>query len=375
MTQNYRTTGKEPRKAIDRAREQILKLVMGEGKAVGLTDLQSIWFTACGTESDNLAIQLAVQSNAGKAKKHVVSCNVEHPAVELYLKHLEAENIIDVTYVPVDEDGRVNAKDVIAALTKDTVLTTIMLANNESGALQPIKEISKECRARKILMHTDAAQATGKVSCHLEDLGFPDMISLVGHKMGAPKGIAALYVRPGCLEEGGRKVGHDHGILLIGGGQEFGRRGGTENTPYIVGFGHAAEMAEQNLVKNARHMESLRGRLLLQLQEKLGFNKVRANGPTDPSLRLPNTLSVGLENIHSGDLLGEIGHLVAASAGATCHSASGVSSILRAMKVPDAFARGTLRLSLGPKTTPQDVDRAANIIADAAKKQWKANSK
>ena len=362
--------GKEPRRAINQARSQILQLLGSKDD-----DLQAIWFTACGTESDNLAIELAVQSNPHKPKKHVVTCNVEHPAVALYLEHLENIKVIDVTYVPVDKDGRVSAADVIAALTPETILVTVMLANNESGALQPIQEISKECRARNILMHTDAAQAAGKVSCHLQDLGFPDMISVVGHKLGAPKGVAALYVRPGCLQEGGRKIPHKHGILLIGGGQEFGRRGGTENTPYIVGFGHAAAMAEKNLVKNVRHMESMRSRLLLKLKEKLGATRVRANGPSDPALRLPNTLSVGLEDIHSGDLLANIGHLVAASAGATCHSASGISSVLRAMEVPENFARGTLRLSLGPKTNARTVDRAAKIIADAVKRQLDSKEK
>jgi cysteine desulfurase len=181
-----------------------------------------------------------------------------------------------------------------------------------------------------------------------------------------------LYVRPGCLQESGRSINHNHGILLIGGGQEFGRRGGTENTPYIVGFGHAAEEAQKGLKQNAGHMESLRSRLLLKLKERLGADKIRANGPEDSSLRLPNTLSVGFENIHSGDLLGSIGHLVAASAGATCHSTGSISSVLRAMQIPETFARGTLRLSLGPKTKAKDVDEAATIIADAIQKQWAA---
>ena len=179
-----------------------------------------------------------------------------------------------------------------------------------------------------------------------------------------------MYVRPGCLEENGRQINHGHGILLIGGGQEHGRRGGTENTPYIVGFGSAAETAQKNLKQNAAHMESMRSRLLLKLQETLGSDKVRANGPSDKKLRLPNTLSVGFADIHSGDLLGCIGHKVAASAGATCHSTGSISSVLRAMDIPITFARGTLRLSLGPKTKAEEVDRAALIISDAVKEQW-----
>jgi len=234
--------------------------------------------------------------------------------------------------------------------------------------LNPIHPISKECRDRGILIHTDAAQAFGKVSCRLEDMGDPDMVSLVGHKVGAPKGIAALYVRPKCYQENGRGLPHNHGILLLGGGQEHGRRGGTENTPYIVGMAVAGALAVQTLTENAEKMESLRGRLLDKLRSELkdANIQVRPNGPKDLSQRLPNTLSVGLENIHSGDLLAEISDKVAASAGATCHSAAGVSAVLKAMKVPDNFARGTLRLSVGPKTTPAEVDRAARLIARAA---------
>lgn len=360
--------GKVPRQAIDQARAQILDYLFQSNDPV-----DSIWFTGCGTESDNLAVQLAIQSSGHVVtKKHVVTCNVEHPAIEGYLKHLEAEGTIEVTYVPVQADGRVQANDIIAALQDNTILVTVMLANNESGAMQPIQEIATECRERGILIHTDAAQAAGKASCAVADLGYPDMISIVGHKLGAPKGIAALYVRPGCLDEHGRKMPHSHGVLLIGGGQEFGRRGGTENTPYIVGLGYAAQKAQANLAKNALHMESLRSRLLKNLEDLLGKENVRANGPESPSLRLCNTLSVGIKDIHSGDLLAEVGHLVAASAGATCHSAGAVSSVLRAMNVPMEFARGTLRLSVGPKTTAEEVDRAAAIIADATKRQWES---
>lgn len=170
--------GKAPRQAIDKSRMQILSLLGSEDPK------SSVWFTGCGTESDNLAIQLAIQSSSSK-KKHIVTSNVEHPAVELYLKHLEKEGIASVTYVPVDTEGRVPPKDAIAALTPDTIMVTLMLANNESGALQPVKELAEECHKRGILMHTDAAQAAGKVSCQLQDLGHPDLISIVGHKLGA----------------------------------------------------------------------------------------------------------------------------------------------------------------------------------------------
>ncbi|CAJ1951778.1 unnamed protein product [Cylindrotheca closterium] len=359
--------GQAPRNAIELARTQILQLL-------GSTEpSNSIWFTGCGTESDNLAIQLALQSSSHTKNKHIVSSNVEHPAVDLYLKYLEKEGIASVTYVPVANDGRVNPQDMVDALQENTILVTLMLANNESGALQPIKAVAQECRKRGILMHTDAAQAAGKVSCELADLGFPDMITIVGHKLGAPKGIAALYVRPGCLEEHKRTIRHiDHGIMLIGGGQEFGRRGGTENTPYMVGLGFASQHAHQHLAHNAAHMEAMRSRLLRNLTERLGTgDRLLVNGPKNAHWRLPNTLSIGFKNVHSGILLAGIGNLVAASAGAACHSSGGgVSSILTAMQIPMEYAQGTLRLSLGPNTRASEIDKASRIIADAVEQQW-----
>jgi len=406
--------GTEPRRGIETARKQILTQLLGvsvaadDNKSNGnddTLDLSAVWFTGCGTESDNLAIRLALLSSPSTSTsgsgsgnshhgrpKHIVTCNVEHPAIENYLVYLEQQNNtnnydvvsssggIRVTRVPVDEEGRVSARDVLAAITPDTVLVTLMLANNESGALQPVREVAEECRRRGVLCHTDAAQAAGKVSIHLSEMGNPDMVTIVGHKIGAPKGIAALYVRPGCLneKEHGRVFNNANnnnntGVLLIGGGQEFGRRGGTENTPYIVGLGKAAEMAQTNLERNASHTEGLRNRLLGNLRRLLGTAKVRVNGPNDPKQRLPNTLSVGLDGVRSGELLASVGHVVAASAGAACHSSCGsssISSVLLAMNVPESFARGTLRLSVGPGTTSRDIDEASELIARAARSQW-----
>lgn len=361
---------RQPRQAVDRARKQLLTL-LGQPEA----DLSSIWFTSCGTESDNLAIQLALQSSSklistrfgAHTLPHIVSCNVEHPAISGYLDALVEEKVCEVTYVPVQSDGMVSADAMIAAIQPQTILMTLMLANNESGALQPVQKVAQHCSKANILFHTDAAQAVGKVSVDLDDLGHPDMISIVGHKMGAPKGIACLYVRPGCCEQHGRAL-HNRGILLIGGGQEHGRRGGTENVPYIVGFGEAASLATKDWKSNSIKMEGLRTRLLFNLENWLGKDMVRTNGPSNPAHRLPNTLSVGLKGIHSGALLAAIGDQVAASAGATCHSASGVSSVLKAMGVPETFARGTLRLSLGTHTTEQEVDKASAIIVAQARK-------
>jgi cysteine desulfurase len=341
-----------PRAAIDRARAQILfKLLEASPDA---TPPSSIVFTSCGTESDNLAIHMALLQAFEKRGRddpafvpHVVSCTVEHPAVELCLRSLERQGRCTFTLVPVQPDGIVSANDVKKAVTSSTVLVTIMTANNEVGSVQPVADIATFCRAAGVLFHTDAAQAAGKIPVTLRSLGDPDMISLVGHKLGAPKGVACLYVRPGALS-----LAAEHAsALLIGGGQEGGRRAGTENTPYIVGMGVAAERAARNLARNATHMKAMRYLLLRTLQDELGDDAVLPNGPQDPSLRLPNTLSVGLRGVHSGKLIQVIGDRVAASAGATCHSTEDapVSGVLRAMGVPIEYARGTLRLSLGPK--------------------------
>ena len=358
--------GQHPKLAVDRARQSLLCLL---GAPTG--DSTSIWFTGCGTESDNLAIQLALQSTPLIKQKHIVTSNVEHPAIDVCLKALVADGVIDVTYVPVGPDGRVEAQDMIAAIQPNTVLVTLMLANNESGALQPVKAVAEACRNRNILFHTDAAQAAGKVSVHLADMGHPDMVTLVGHKIGAPKGVAALYVRPDCCNEHGRSLPQKC-ILLLGGGQEHGRRGGTENVPYLVGMGKASEIALAELDRNAKHMEQMRNRLLEHLKRHLGDEHVKPNGPLDPSLRLPNTLSVGIKGVQSSHLLEQIGRDVAASAGAACHSSGSggsISSVLRAMNVPEDLALGTLRLTVGPNTTAREIDRASAIIAHEAKRQ------
>lgn len=372
--------GKAPKDAIYQARKSILSLLyptMYETKSD--EEHKAIIFTGCGTEADNLAIHLALECNRNNnhtTKKHIVTSNVEHPAVEQYLKALQEKKLIDVTYVPVNEEGIVNANDVIEAIQPNTVLVTLMLANNESGALQPVKEVSYYCRQHGVLFHTDAAQAVGKVSVALEenDNGIGpnvDMITIVGHKFGAPKGVACLYVQPNCCS----KLVPSRGMLL-GGGQEHGQRAGTENVPYIVALGKASSLLmeynrdfnQEQWKVNASRMEQLRCRLLENLTSALGSDMVRVNGPKDPSMRLPNTLSVGLKGIQSGTLLEKIQMRVACSAGSACHSSGGaLSSVLMAMKVPLEYARGTLRLSVGPTTTEEEVDVASTIIVEEVK--------
>jgi cysteine sulfinate desulfinase/cysteine desulfurase-like protein len=263
--------GAVPKQAIVQARKSILGLLHpNHVSKTRLTEEQEgVIFTGCGTEADNLAIHAAIRShdkfssanasadasasaNAdtksrgfgfGSSQKsknchHIVTSNVEHPAIDIYLKALEKEGKIEVTRVPVKTDGCVEAEDMIQAIRPgETILVTLMLANNESGALQPVKQVSQYCRTHSILFHTDAAQAVGKVSIALDETGIGDcvdMITIVGHKFGAPKGIACLYVRPGCLGEGGRSELDSSDYLLLGGGQEKGKRAGTENVVSVM---------------------------------------------------------------------------------------------------------------------------------------------
>lgn len=369
--------GKAPAAAITKARVQILQL-LGRSQQ---DPTDSIWFTGSGTEANHMAIAVALTACSGSSSSnqqvlpHIVTSNVEHPAITNYLQYLEQEGKCQVTYVPVRTDGRVVADDMIAAIDLDkTILVTLMKANNETGALQPVADVAQYCRSQNILFHTDAAQAAGKVSIDLSDsLGDADMVTVVGHKIGAPKGVACLYVRPSCLNEHGRTLSPGQAVLFHGGGQEFGRRAGTPNVPYIAGLGQAAADAAISWKQRAKHMAAVTEYLYETLQERIESSEyLKRHGPTAPHNRLPNTLSVGIRNVHSGRLLAAVADQVAASAGAACHSSSddAISSVLQAMHIAPVWARGTLRLSIGPSTTFDQVERAAAILAHHVQRLW-----
>ena len=395
--------GQAPKAAVTKARLSLLKViqpVMTVNDGANAIDPSSIVFTGCGTESNNMAIRMALLSSLHKANAngilHVITTTVEHVAVTQCLMSYTSQESsgltpnISVSYIPVNDEGIVSVEDVIHAIQPNTVLVTVMTANNEVGSIQPVFELAKCCRERSVIFHTDAAQAVGKID--LRGLAHSstgaDLITFVGHKFGAPKGIAALYIRPTLFHDeknNGRTNPEDGGsVLLMGGGQEFGRRGGTENVPYIVGMGRAAELlfekkrGKDGWEYNSLHMAKMRDRLLLNITHQLGgdTNKyVRINGPVDPKYKLPNTLSVGIRGVRSGELLANIGSLVACSAGSACHASCSdigttpYSSILKAMNVPADFAVGTLRLSVGPDTTENEVDYAAEVIVKEAKRQ------
>jgi len=391
--------GKGPKKAIQKARASVASLVGGSQDGV--------IFTGCGTEADNLAIHLALQSHAAISNKekipHVISTCVEHPAILEYLKNLQQQQNIKVTFLPVSSECQVSTKDLEAAIIPNqTCLVSVMMAQNEIGALQPISKIMEICERHGVLFHTDAAQAIGKINLHAyfqSANSVPDMITIVGHKFGAPKGIAALYIHPTntnaknmlstLSDPASPSMWGKSGGLLIGGGQESGRRAGTENVPYIVGLGKAAELVKHQFQNHPNHLEYLRNCLLQQLTKCI-YNSDHdvknpnnqdlfcVNGPKDPAQRLPNTLSISIRNIRAGPLLQKLGKKdVAASAGSACHSSDSVSisSVLKEMTVPMDYAMGTLRLSVGSGTTEQEVKMAAERIANEIHIQWKDNAK
>jgi cysteine desulfurase len=243
---------------------------------------------------------------------------------------------------------------ILSALEKtimpETVLISVMHANNEVGTIQPIGEIAALARKQGIIVHTDAAQSVGKIRTDVEELGV-DLLSIAGHKIYAPKGIGALYIRQGTALE----------KFMHGAGHEGGMRAGTENVPYIVGLGKACEIAERDLEKNVVHMKTMRDRLFEGLKGKL--HDIRLNG--HPEKHIPNTISVGLPNIDASFLLSEMTG-IAASAGSACHAGSSTaSSVLGSMGVPQKYAMGTIRLSVGKMTTEDEIDRSIEVISTA----------
>ena len=332
--------GRNPREAVAKARRQVADLL-------GCLPAQ-ILFTSGGTEANNHALKGLVM--AAHRGGHMITSAIEHPAVLEVCRFLERFGI-ETTCLPVDDMGQVDPDTVKAAIRPDTILISIMHANNEVGTLEPINAIARIARAHAIPFHTDAAQSVGKIPTRVDDLGI-DLLSVAGHKLYAPKGIGALYVRPGLTLEN----------FCHGAGQEDGRRAGTENVALIVGLGQACEIAARDLEQNAAQMRDLRNRLHQELVA--GLTGVRLNG--HPEKRLPNTLSLSFQGVAADRLLSAIGDDIAASAGAACHADTvTISHVLQAMHVPEEWARGTVRFSLGKTTTQEEIARAVPVMVTA----------
>jgi len=335
--------GAEAREGVERARGQVAGLLGCKP--------EEIVFTSGGTESNNLAVKGAAQARRARGN-HIITTAVEHPAVAEVVGRLGAAGF-RATVLPVDAAGLVDPGDVERAIEADTVLVTIMHANNEVGAIQPIEEISKITRRAGVVFHTDAAQSVGKIPARVEELGV-DLLSVAGHKLYAPKGVGALYVRRGTRIE----------KLMDGASHERDMRPGTENVAGIVGLGQACEIAGRAMPGASLHMREMRDRLFEGLRGELGG--VRLNG--HPERRLPNTLSVGFLNLDASELLSRV-EGVAASAGAACHAGGAAgSTVLMAMKVPPGYAAGTVRFSTGRRTTAEEIDRAASLVVSAVRR-------
>jgi len=302
---------------------------------------EEIVFTSCGTESDGTAIRAALESNPDK--RHIITSRVEHPAIKSLYETLSKKGY-RVTFVPVDNEGRLDLDYFYKSLDDDTAIVSLMWANNETGVIFPVEEISREVKDRDILFHTDAVQAAGKIPIDVNSTGV-DMLSLSGHKFHAPKGVGILYIRKGTK----------FAPYMIGGHQENGRRGGTENVASIIALGKAAKLAKQHLEENSYACVSeLRDKLESTLLERITYSMV--NGDTEN--RLPNTTSIAFEYVEGESILLMMNeHGICASSGSACTSGSlEPSHVLRAMGVPFTAAHGSIRYSLSRYNTEKEID-------------------
>lgn len=333
--------GRRAAQAVDQARAQVAALIGAQA--------EEVVFTGCATEANNLAL-LGTALAAPGTRRHLVISSIEHPAVAAPAAALREQGW-DVTTVEVDGHGRVSAAAIGQALRDNTALVSVMHANNEVGTLQPIAEIAAITRPRGIRLHTDAAQSVGKLPVDVQALDV-DLLTIAGHKFGAPKGIGALYVRTGIPVR----------PILHGASQEHELRPGTENVPLIVALGAAAALASLELPGFADRLRARRDRLHERLAA--GVPGLKLNG--HPELRLPNTLHVSFPGISGRALLAQVADVVAASLGSACHSEHDqVSGVLAAMGIEPARASGAVRLSVGRTTRADDVDRAAGALVSA----------
>ncbi len=329
--------GRRARQALEKARGQISRMLGCESTEVV--------FTSGGTESNNMVLKSVAWSLRDKGR-HIVTTKIEHPSIintALFLM----EDGYDVTFLPVDKYGSLDPDEVRKAVRRDTILITVMHANNETGTIQPLAEISSIAKEHGVLFHTDAAQSVGKIETKVHDLGV-DLFTIAGHKIYAPKGVGALYIRKGLKIE----------PFMHGGGQEMGLRSGTENVILNVGLGKACELILDNLYDDIPRLRGLRDRLHNQILSAIP--EVVLNG--HPENRLPNTLNLSFPGMIGEEILSEIPELCA-STGAACHDRSlKLSDVLEAMGVKEEVGMSAIRLSLGRPTTEGEVDEAADLL-------------
>ncbi len=339
------TIGRNAKAAIETARQQV-------ADAIGATPAE-IYFTGCGSEADNWAIKGIARAKEKKGK-HIITSAIEHHAVLHTLNYLEKQGF-EVTYLPVDEFGKISLTELEDAIRPDTILITIMTANNEVGTIEPISEIGKIARAHNVVFHTDAVQAIGVLEMDVKEMCI-DMLSLSAHKFGGPKGVGALYVRNGIRPE----------IFMHGGAQERARRAGTENVASIVGLGKAITLATNNIPEKAEKLSTLRDYLIEHIMKEIPYVKLNGH-PTD---RLPGNANFSFYFIEGESLLLMLDlNGIAASSGSACTSGSlDPSHVLLAMGLPHETAHGSLRISIGEENTKEEIDKVITLLPQIVQK-------
>ncbi len=337
--------GRSAKRAIEEAREKVALAINCSAK--------EIYFTGCGSESDNISIKGIAYANKNKGN-HIITTKIEHPAVLNTCKALEKEGF-NVTYLDVNEDGLISIEDLKNKITNNTILISIMFANNEIGTIEPIQEIGKIARERNILFHTDSVQAVGNVPIDVQKMNI-DLLSMSAHKFYGPKGVGAVYIRKGV----------NCNKLQDGGHQERDRRAGTENVPGIVGLGIAIEIANKNLETYNNKLRALRDYYESQVEKNIPYIKINGNR----AKRLPGNSNISFKFIEGEDLLLNLDmNNICASTGSACSSgSSNPSHVLLAIGLQDSLARGTLRITFGKENTIDDVDYLVNNLIKSVQK-------
>lgn len=341
--------GRSSRRAIETARKRVAELINCKPK--------EIYFTSCGSESDNMALKGIAYANKEKGN-HIITSKIEHPAILNSCKTLEKQGY-RITYLNVDEEGNIDISELENSINEDTILISIMFANNEIGTIEPIEQISKIAKKHNIIFHTDAVQACGNIKIDVKDMGI-DMLSLSGHKINAPKGVGALYVREGI----------EFDRFLDGGHQEKNQRAGTENVAEIVGLGKACEIAKNNLELHTKKLKELRDFYISQVEKRI--DNIKLNGPRDN--RLPGNANISFKGINGSELLLKLDEKgICASAGSACSTgSSSPSHVLTSIGLDSKMAEGTLRVSFGEENSKEDVEylveNLKNIVRELRKK-------
>ncbi len=333
--------GREAKREIENARKKVAQLINAR--------TNEIYFTGCGSESDNMAIKGVAYTNKDKGN-HIITSKIEHPAVLNSCKFLEKQGF-KISYINVDENGVINLQELANSINESTILISIMLANNEIGTIQPIEKISKIAKDKGILLHTDAVQACGNIPIDVSKLGV-DMLSLSGHKLHAPKGIGALYIKSGTEIE----------KFMDGGHQEKDKRAGTENVASIVGLGKACEIANKNMTEHVKYLEEIRNYFIQKIEERIP--QIKLNG--DRENRLPGNANVSFKDVDGGELLLKLDSKgICASTGSACSSGSSAPShVLVATGLSDEWTKGALRITFGEDNEKEDVDYLIDSLVE-----------